>query len=129
MKENKIGDAVVNAALCLHKELGPGLQEVVYEVTLAHDLTEMGFSVERQVVVPICYKGIHFEEGFRADIIVDDCVILELKSVEQIHKAHLKQLNTYLRLKNMRLGYVLNFGAALMKEGIKRVVNGLYEES
>ncbi len=98
--------------------------ESVYEVVLAKELENRGLSVQRQVPVPIVYRGISFDEGFRADIIVEGKIILELKSVEQIAKVHAKQVLTYLRLTDLRLGFLLNFGAALMKDGIERIVNG-----
>jgi len=123
--ENQIGKIVVDAAVAVHRELGPGLLESVYEVVLAHELRERGLKVERQVPVSIEYLGIHFDEGFRTDIIIEDKVILELKSVECVNKAHKKQLLTYLKLTGMKLGYLLNFGDALMKQGITRTVNGL----
>lgn len=129
MTENEIGREVVDAAVQVHRELGPGLLESVYEVVLAKEIETRGLHVERQIAVPILYKGLRFEEGFRADIVVDNKVILELKSVEQISKVHAKQLFTYLKLKGLKLGFVLNFGANLMKEGIERVVNGLRDES
>lgn len=129
MKENQIGKEVVDAAVKVHRELGPGLLETVYEVVLAKELQARGLKVERQVPVPIVYGGVRFEEGFRADLIVEGKVILELKSVEQLNKVHPKQVLTYLKLKGLKLGFVLNFGANLMKDGIERVVNGLPEES
>ena len=129
MNENEIGKVVVDAAVKVHRELGPGLLETVYEVVLARELELRGLRVERQVAVPIVYGGIRFEEGFRADIIVEGKVILELKSVEQLTKVHGKQAFTYLKLKGLKLGFVLNFGANLMKDGIERVVNGLAEEN
>jgi GxxExxY protein len=98
MNENEIGKIVVDAALTLHKELGPGLFELVYEVLMTHELQDRDLTIKRQVPVPIEYKGIKFDEGFRADIIIDDKVILELKSVENVTKAHKKQVLTYLRL-------------------------------
>jgi GxxExxY protein len=98
--------------------------EVVYEVTLARELQKRGFRVERQVAVPIEYDGVKFYEGFRADLIVEDKVIVELKSIERISPAHKKQVLTYLRLTGMKLGYLLNFGEALMKDGITRTING-----
>jgi GxxExxY protein len=128
MDENAIGKIVVDAAVQVHRELGPGLLEVVYEVVLAEELRSRGLSVERQVPVPLLYRGMRFQEGFRADIIVDGKVLLELKSVEQANNVHAKQVLTYLRLKGLRLGFLLNFGASLMKDGIERVVNGLPEE-
>jgi GxxExxY protein len=125
MDENGIGDVVVDAAVAVHRELGPGLLESVYEVALAYELKERGLRVERQVAVPIAYRGLHFDEGFRADIIVEGKVILELKSVSQITDAHRKQILTYLKLTDMKLGYLLNFAGALMKDGITRTANGL----
>jgi len=124
MNENEIGKIIVNSAVTLHRELGPGLLESVYEVILAHELEKCGLAVERQVSIPIEYHGISFSEGFRADIIVEQKVIIELKSVETINKSHKKQLLTYLRLADYKLGYLLNFGEALMKDGIYRIING-----
>jgi len=125
MKENDIGTVVVDAALQIHRELGPGLLESVYEAILAYELRERGLYVERQVVVSMNYKGLNFDEGFRADLVIEKLVVMELKSVESMNNAHLKQLQTYLKLMNLRLGYLLNFGDALMKKGIRRVINGL----
>jgi len=127
MKENEIGAIVVDCAVMLHREVGPGLLEIVYEVLLAHLIEERGLHVERQVPVPIEFQGIRFDEGFRADMLVERKVILELKSVENISKAHKKQVLTYLRLTGRKLGYLLNFGQALMKDGIFRIVNGTLE--
>jgi GxxExxY protein len=112
MHENEIGTAVVDSAVRLHQALGPGLLEVVYEVTLARELQKRGFRVERQVAVAIEYDGERFDEGFRADLIVEGKVIVELKSVERISPAHKKQVLTYLRLTGMKLGYLLNFGGS-----------------
>jgi GxxExxY protein len=128
MDENEIGRVVVDAAIGIHRELGPGLLEAVYEVILARELAQRGLRIERQVPVPVVYKGIRFEEGFRADIVIERKVILELKSVEAVNNAHKKQLLTYLKLTGMRLGYLLNFGEAVMKNGITRTVNGLEEQ-
>ncbi|MCG2753413.1 MAG: GxxExxY protein [Desulfobacteraceae bacterium] len=124
MTENEIGEIVVDCAVRLHKELGPGLLESVYEVLLAHELETKGLDVRRQVPIPIKYGGITFDEGFRADIIVEGKVILELKSVEVTSKVHKKQVLTYLKLTDAKLGYLLNFGEALMKDGITRLING-----
>src|SRR3974390_993944 len=129
MKENVIGKEVVDAAVKVHRELGPGLLETVYEVVLSKELRSRGLRVERRVPVCITYGGLRFEEGFRADIIVEGKVILELKSTEQLSKVHPKQVLTYLKLKGLKLGFVLNFGSNLMKDGIERVVNGLSEET
>ena len=127
MTENEIGTTVIESAIAVHRELGPGLLETVYEVVLARELQDRGLTVERQVPVPIQYKEIRFDEGFRADIIVANKVILELKSVERVTAAHKKQVQTYLRLTGCKLGYLLNFGEALTKAGITRCVNGLEE--
>ncbi len=124
MKENDIGTIIVNCALELHRNLGPSLLETVYEVTLARALERRGLAVQRQVAVPIEYQGETFSEGFRADLIVGDLVIVELKSIERVTPAHKKQLLTYLRLTGLKLGYLLNFGEALMRDGITRTING-----
>ena len=125
MTENEIGTIIMDTAIALHRELGPGLLETVYEVILAHELQERGLAVERQVPIPIVFKGIQFDEGFRADLIVEGKVIVELKSVEHVSAGHKKQVQTHIRLKGCKLGYLLNFGEALMKSGITRCVNGL----
>jgi GxxExxY protein len=127
MKENDIGTTVVDCAVRLHMELGPGLLETVYEVLLAHQLQQAGLHVVRQVPIPIVFHGITFDEGFRADVLVEDKLILELKSVDAVHDVHKKQLLTYLRLTKLRLGYLLNFGQACMKDGITRVINGVLD--
>ena len=127
MTENEISKIVVGACIQVHRELGPGLLETVYEVSLAHELGQRGLFAARQVPIPIRYGGLQFDEGFRADIVVNDLVILELKSVSQISPAHRKQIQTYIRLSGKKLGLLLNFGAALMKEGVVRAVNGLEE--
>jgi len=127
MTENEIGRIVVNTALQVHRELGSGLLETVYETVLSHELEKQGLYVERQVPVAIEYRGIKFDEAFRADIIIEKKVILELKSVEAVNNAHKKQILTYLRLTGMKLGFLLNFGEGLMKNGIIRTVNQLEE--
>ena len=127
MTENEISKIVVDAAVKLHQDLGAGLLESVYEVSLAHLLIKRGLSCVRQLPIPIHYDGIEFDEGFRADIVVNDLVILELKSVEKIAQFHRKQLQTYLRLADKKLGLLLNFGAPLMRDGIVRMVNHLPE--
>jgi iron complex transport system substrate-binding protein len=115
----------VDAAFHIHSKLGPGLLESVYEMILAKDLERRGLSVERQKSIPIEFDGLHFEEGFRADLIVEHAIIVELKSVELLAPVHYKQLLTYLRLLDYRLGLLINFGAPGIKDGIKRVVNKL----
>lgn len=127
MTENDIAKQVVDVCYSIHVHLGPGLFESVYEAVLAKELDERGMRVRRQVPIAVRYKDMVFEEGFRADLIVEDKVIIELKSVEQLTNVHKKQLQTYLRLSGIRLGLLVNFGAALMKDGLKRIVNGLQE--
>lgn len=127
LKENKIAKLVVDAAYHVHTKLGPGLLESVYEVVLAHEMEKRGLAIERQVSIPIQYNGLVIDEGFRADIVVEDSVILELKSVESVAPVYKKQLLTYLRLADKKLGLLLNFGAPLIKKGIFRIVNGLEE--
>jgi GxxExxY protein len=127
MNENEIGTKVLEAAITVHRELGPGLLESVYEAVLERELKEYGFNVDRQVSIPITYRGITFSEGFRADLIVEGRVLLEIKSVERVIPAHKKQVQTYLRLTGLKLGYLLNFGEAVLKDGITRCVHQLSE--
>ena len=124
MNENEIGFIVVDTAIYLHKTLGSGLLENVYEAILMKLLMKKGLRVQRQVSIPIDFEGEHFDEGYRVDLFVEGKVIVELKSVEKIIPAHSKQLLTYLRLTNTKLGFILNFGAAVMKNGINRIING-----
>jgi len=128
MTENEISKVILDSAIAVHKELGPGLLESVYEIVLAYELRQRGLRVNRQVPISIRYKDMTFNEAFRADIVVDEKVIVELKSVAQISEAHKKQVQTYLRLTSCKLGFLLNFGEALMKRGITRVVNGLEDD-
>ncbi len=128
MTENEIARDVVDAAFQIHKRLGPGLLESVYEVILAHELKKRGLSVARQAAIPITYEGIKFEEGFRADLIVEDKLIVELKCAQGVGAAHKKQLLTYLRLADKRLGLLINFAEELIRDGITRVVNNLEED-
>ena len=120
-----ISGTIVDAAYHIHRTLGPGLLESVYEVVLAHEPEKRGLKVERQKAVPITYDGLRFDEGFRADLLVENCVVVELKSVEQLSPVHSKQLLTYLRLLDYRLGLLINFGAPVIKDGVRRIVNGL----
>ena len=127
MRENEIAKEVVDAAFRVHTKLGPGLLESVYEVGLAYEIEKKGLSVMRQKSVSVKYDDIIFNIGFRADIIVEDLVILELKSIEATAPVHKKQLLTYLRLADKKLGLLINFGAPLIRHGISRIVNGLQE--
>jgi GxxExxY protein len=124
---NEISGQIVDAAIKVHSVLGPGLLESVYEVALACELRKRGFQVDRQRPVPIVYEEIQFDEGFRLDLLVNDQVIVEIKSVEEIKPVHKKQLLTYLRLQDKRLGLLLNFNVNLLKDGITRIANGLQE--
>ena len=125
MTENEIATQVVDAAYQIHVKLGPGLFESVYEVVLAYELKKRGLQVERQVPIAIEYEGIKFDEGFRADVIVENKVLIELKSIESLGNVHKKQVLTYLKLTNMKLGLLINFGESLIKDGIVRIVNSL----
>ena len=125
MHENDIGRMIIDAAIKIHRQLGPGLLEMAYEVVLAHELCVRGLEVKRQVPISIKYGNIRFDEGFRADLIIENKVIVELKAVEHLTNAHKKQLLTYLRLTGYRLGYLLNFSESLLKHGLVRTVNGL----
>jgi GxxExxY protein len=127
LTENEIAKAVVAAACTVHVKLGPGLLESVYEAVLVYELRRRGLRAERQVALPVVYENLRFDEGFRADLVVEDAVILELKSVEALAPVHKKQLLTYLRLTDKRLGLLINFGAPLIRDGIVRVVNRLAE--
>ena len=128
MSENEIGKLILDAAIVVHRELGPALLESVYETVLAYELQQLGLRVNRQVPIAIRYKDMIFDAAFRADLVVEEKVLVELKSVEQISEAHKKQVQTYLRLRGYKLGFLLNFGEALMKRGITRVVNGLEDD-
>ena len=125
MDENAICTAILDAAFKIHRELGPGLLESVYEIVLARELSKRGFAVVRQQPVEIRYEDMVFEDSFRADLVVNGLVIVEIKSVESLHPVHGKQLLTYLMLMGLKLGVLINFNEAMLKDGIKRVANGL----
>ena len=115
---------VIDESIAIHRELGPGLFESVYEAVLAGRLERRGLRVARQVVVPVTFDGQTFDAAFKIDILVEDCLILEIKAVDQVARAHAKQVLTYLRLLKQPLGLLLNFSGETMKEGIRRIVNG-----
>ena len=125
MTENEISKIVVDAAYKVHVALGPGLLESVYQIALVHELEKRGLDVVVEKVIPVIYDGVMISDGFRADLIIEDKVIIELKSVEKTLPVHKKQLLTYLRLADKRLGLLINFGAPLIKHGITRIVNRL----
>src|SRR5438445_9001192 len=124
MTENEVAKQIVDAAYRIHTSLGPGLLESVYEAVLAYELEHRGLRVARQQAIPIVYQGTRIELGFRADLIVEDRVIVEIKSVEAVAPVHKKQL-THLRLADKRLGLLINFNVALIKDGIARIANGM----
>ena len=121
-EEERIGNAIVNAAFVVHKEFGPGLLEKVYEVCFCHVLSEKGFQVKRQMDIPIVFDKIRFEEGLRIDVMVNDLVICELKALENVNPVWEAQLLSHLKLTNKRLGFLINFNVPLIKNGIKRMV-------
>jgi GxxExxY protein len=125
MTENEIATVILDAAFKIHRTLGPGLLESVYQATLNYELQQRGLRVLQQVGLPVYYEAIKLNLGFRVDLIVADKVIVEIKSIEALAPIHRKQLLTYLRLMNLRLGLLVNFNVELMKNGIQRVVNGL----
>ena len=127
MNENEIAKIIVDASYKIHTRLGPGLLENAYRKILALELRKIGLEVKEEVSVPITYEGLVIDVAYRADLIVEKKVIVELKSIELVKKVHKKQLLTYLRLSDIRLGLLINFGAPLIKHGITRIVNGLQE--
>jgi GxxExxY protein len=128
MNENAVAKKILDAAFLVHTNLGPGLLESVCEVVLAHELRKVGVSVERQKPMPITYDGLFFEEGYRADLLVEGMVIVELKSVSALSAVHAKQVLTQLRLSELKLGLLINFGETHLKNGIKRIINGQLEK-
>jgi GxxExxY protein len=128
MTENAITKEIVDAAFKIHTTLGPGLLESVYQTVLAYELQQRGLQVRNHQPAPIFYGSIRMDTGFQADLIVEDKVIVEIKSVEALAPVHKKQLLTYLRLADKRLGLLINFNSVLIKDGIHRIVNGLAEE-
>jgi GxxExxY protein len=121
--EESIGKAIVNAAYKIHKELGPGLLEKVYEVCMEHELRKAGYDVKRQTDIPIKYDGIEFKEGLRLDLLVNDLVVAELKAIDTVNPVWEAQIISHLKLTNLRLGYLINFNVPLIKQGIRRFVN------
>ena len=124
MNENELSEKIIGLAIKVHSALGPGLLESAYEKALVFELSRNGYKAEVQKSISINYEGIIIDEGYRADIVVNDIVLIELKSVKQIEDIHLKQLLTYIRLSNRKLGLLINFNEILLKNGIRRVING-----
>ncbi|MBX2982193.1 MAG: GxxExxY protein [Flavobacteriales bacterium] len=127
MHENEIAEGVVEAAFRVHRWFGPGLLESAYEACLAHELIDMGFTVEQQVPLPLVYRNVRLDVGYRLDIWIDRKLIVEVKAVDGLHPVHMAQMLTYLKLTDCRLGLLLNFHTALLKDGIQRVANKLVE--
>lgn len=127
MRINDITKEIIDAGLMIHKELGPGLLESVYEAILAYELSQRGLSVERQVPLPVIWKGMLIEDSFRADLIIEKKVLVELKSVEKLNPVHKKQVLTYLRVTGIQVGLLINFGNALFKDGIERIISSTKE--
>jgi GxxExxY protein len=125
MDIEEIGRKVIGSAIRVHSVLGPGLLESVYQQCLVHELRKAGLKVDREVMVPVCYDGIVIEAGYRLDLLVEDAVIVENKTVEKVLPIHEAQLLTYLKLKDCKLGYLINWNVTLVKDGIKRMVNNL----
>jgi GxxExxY protein len=125
MKENELAKEVADAAFHIHSRLGPGLLESVYETILAHELVKRGLRVSKQVPIGLKWDNLTFDVGFRADLIVDDSLLIELKSIDELAPVHKMQVISYLKLTQLRLGLLINFGETLIKDGIVRLVNGL----
>lgn len=127
MSENAVAQQIVDAAYRVHITLGPGLLESVYEAALAYELEKRGLHIVRQQAIPVVYESVRIHTGFHCDLLVEDRVIVEIKALETIAPVHKKQLLTYLKLADKRLGLLINFNVALIKDGITRIVNGLQE--
>jgi GxxExxY protein len=128
LKENEVATAIVDAAYRIHRKLGPGLLESVYQAVMEYELRKIGLRVQAHEPVAVVWEEVRIDKGFEADLIVEGVIVVELKSVEQLARVHKKQLLTYLRLTNCRLGLLINFGEELIGDGITRVVNGLPSE-
>ena len=128
LKHDELSELIIKAAIEVHRELGPGLLESIYEMCLAHELREQGVVVMQQLTVPIIYKGIHMPNSLRLDLLVDDRIIVEVKAVEELHPVHQAQLLTYLKLTDKRVGLLLNFNSPVLVKGIKRMMNGYLPE-
>lgn len=127
MRHNELSGIVIDCAMDIHRRLGPGLLESVYQEVLLYELRKRGLRVEKELPIPVIWDEVKLEVGFRADLIVENLLIVELKSLEAMAPVHKKILLTYLRLADMRLGLLINFGTELLKDGVSRVVNGLVE--
>jgi GxxExxY protein len=124
---NRITDRIISAAIAVHRELGPGLLESAYEACLVYELIQHGLSVERQKSVPVTYRGVKIDCGYRIDLLVEDKVVVELKAVERLEPIHEAQLLSYLKLSGYQIGLLVNFNVRMLKQGIKRLVNNFKE--
>nr|WP_033408483.1 GxxExxY protein [Psychroflexus tropicus] len=124
VRENDLATKIIGAAIEVHRQLGPGLLESTYETCLAYELKELGLKVEQQLALPVVYKNVKLNAGYRIDILVDQKVIIEIKSIEALTDIHTAQLLTYLKLKDLKLGLLINFNEVLLKNGLKRILNG-----
>ncbi len=123
MNENELSNLIIGAAIKVHREIGPGLFESVYEECLCKELSKLNLKIERQKKIDLIYNGENVGLAFKADVLVEDCVLIELKSVEKLHGIHFTQTYSYIKLLNIKLGLLINFNESLLKNGIKRVVN------
>ena len=128
MKENEITEKIIGAAILVHKALGPGLLESAYRECLYYELKEQGLFVEKEKPLPLIYKEVKLDMGYRVDFLVENKVVVELKSVEALNDVHLAQVLTYLKLNNSRIGLLINFNVSVLKHGIRRLINKYYEE-
>ena len=124
MSENEISSKIIGAAIEVHKQLGPGLLESTYETCLAYELKQMGLDVKQQQALPVVYKEVKLDAGYRIDLLIENKVIIEIKSVEALADIHTAQLLTYLKLKDLKLGLLINFNSVKVIEGLKRIING-----
>jgi GxxExxY protein len=129
MTHNELSGLILDVAIDIHRRLGPGLLESVYQAILAHELIKRGCTVEKEEPIPLVWDNLHFELGFRADLIVNGLILVELKSVEQLAPVHKKQVLTYLRITGKKLGLLINFGDEALKEGFHRIINGNLNEA
>lgn len=125
MRENEIGETLLGCAFRVHSALGPGLLESAYEICLLHELAKAGLETVRQVPFPVLYDGLQLDAGYRIDLLIENCVIVEVKAVERLLPIHTAQLLSYLKLSDRKLGYLLNFNTVQLRRGIRRLVNNL----
>ncbi|MGL6073748.1 MAG: GxxExxY protein [Fimbriiglobus sp.] len=125
---DRFTESIIGAAIDVHRELGPGLLESAYEACLEYELVNRGFKVQRQVMIPVVYRGLSIEAGFRADLLVNELILIELKAIDRLEKIHEAQMLTYLKLMNLKLGLLMNFNVKLLTEGIKRMALGTLED-